>query len=88
MLIRLQEVEVIDEEDLDVEPPPSDWSVPDVTAVKWPDYEAMVKMPFDHTLRHGRSKNHSPVWTQKVKLGKDIYLTPLLHFSSDNIFYS
>ncbi|XP_033645138.1 GREB1-like protein isoform X1 [Asterias rubens] len=70
MLIRLQEVEVIDEEDLDVEPPPSDWSVPDVTAVKWPDYEAMVKMPFDHTLRHGRSKNHSPVWTQKVKLGK------------------
>ena len=70
MLIRLQEVEVIDEEDQEIEVPSSDWNVSGSAAVKWPDYEALVKMPFDFTLRHGRAKNHSPVWTETVKLGR------------------
>ena len=66
MLIRLQEVEVIDEDDLDIELPPIDPSLPTPTSIKWPEFESICKMTFDPVLREGMLHSHSPVWTRSL----------------------
>ncbi|XP_041483730.1 GREB1-like protein isoform X2 [Lytechinus variegatus] len=66
MLIRLQEVEVFDEPNLDIPPPPPEGSM------ELPEGEegtggAFGRTGFDYRLREGRFKGHSPVWQTDTK---------------------
>ncbi|CAM9434348.1 unnamed protein product [Lampetra fluviatilis] len=61
MLIRLQEVDVYNEEDInqgELEPPR--------VADQWPDIEAFRKLTFDPVLRDSRFRNASPVYTPRL----------------------
>nr|XP_054772860.1 GREB1-like protein [Lytechinus pictus] len=66
MLIRLQEVEVFDEPNLDIPPPPPEGSM------ELPEGEegtggAFGRTGFDYQLREGRFKGHSPAWQTDTK---------------------
>nr|XP_015209145.1 PREDICTED: GREB1-like protein isoform X1 [Lepisosteus oculatus] len=64
MLIRLLEVDVYDEEELEEEVPDVSESTQPTTD-QWPDVEAIRKMPFDLLPRDPKFRHSSPVYTDK-----------------------
>ncbi|XP_077991661.1 GREB1-like protein [Glandiceps talaboti] len=61
MLIRLQEVEVYDEEEINMEETDSISQPPQSPSAKWPDYELINQLPFDATIHLGKLSLCSPI---------------------------
>ncbi|XP_032810468.2 GREB1-like protein isoform X1 [Petromyzon marinus] len=65
MLIRLQEVDVYNEEDINQDLLEGSSSL-HVSQDQWPDIEAFRKLTFDPVLRDSRFRNASPVYTPRL----------------------
>ncbi|KAL2097317.1 hypothetical protein ACEWY4_006524 [Coilia grayii] len=65
MLIRLLEVDVYDEEDLEEDLAEGSGETP-TTVTRWPDVEEIRKMPFDPYPRDPKFRNSSPLYSEKM----------------------
>ncbi|XP_060772053.1 GREB1-like protein isoform X4 [Neoarius graeffei] len=68
MLIRLLEVDVYDEEELEEDITTEDASAPVSSGLPWPDLEEMQKMTFDLNPRHPKFKQCSAVYSGRNPL--------------------
>ncbi|XP_062850620.1 GREB1-like protein isoform X2 [Trichomycterus rosablanca] len=68
MLIRLLEVDVYDEEELEEEVVPDDLDVPVSSGLAWPDLEEMQKKTFNHNPRDPRFRRCSEVFSGRKQL--------------------
>ncbi|XP_071964717.1 GREB1-like protein [Antedon mediterranea] len=94
MLVRLQEVEVVDQEEINEESAGQTTNV-DTIPERWPEFEKLFQMPFDRRLHAGQLKGHSPVWSKHVQfvddesVSKEIKTscTMLTKYSAHNAFH-
>ncbi|XP_070556492.1 GREB1-like protein [Ptychodera flava] len=67
MLIRLQEVEVYDEEEVNMEGSSSILQPPQSPTAKWPDFELISQMPFDAAIHQRKLILCSPICGTNMK---------------------
>ncbi|KAG9478989.1 hypothetical protein GDO78_012584 [Eleutherodactylus coqui] len=70
MLIRLLEVDVYDEEEINADVEKEEDQEPGTEKDLWPDIEVFSKMPFDITVHDPKYRHISPLYTEKNLLAK------------------
>uniref|UniRef100_A0A8C9SI56 GREB1 like retinoic acid receptor coactivator n=1 Tax=Scleropages formosus TaxID=113540 RepID=A0A8C9SI56_SCLFO len=89
MLIRLLEVDVYDEEELQIDLPEES----DVKDTQWPDVEVFQKMPFDLCPRNPKFRRASPVYyhnldgKEDTMAKRDTVSVMLTQFAAHNAFH-
>ncbi|XP_033120964.1 GREB1-like protein [Anneissia japonica] len=93
MLVRLQEVEVLDQEEINESA--GQTTTFDPVSTRWPEFEKLSQMPFDRDLHAGHLKYHSPLWKRNVQFvdgdafNKEVNTTctMLTKYSAHNAFH-